>query len=102
MTKHLKEANILLKDWFGFREGKNTIDAIYELAMEVATATNETQFLAGLLCHLFKADNCLNYNILLVKFKFCGCVVKALELLVSYTEERKTYIYTLRTLTLKK
>jgi hypothetical protein len=46
----------------------------------------------GIFCHLQKAFDCINYDILLSKLEFCGIVGSAKALIMSYLIDRYQWV----------
>ena len=69
---HLTSNNILVKELFGFRCSNLTEIFIYTLINNVLSSLNNKILISALSCGLQKAFDCVNYDILLSKMKFCG------------------------------
>jgi hypothetical protein len=78
---HLTSHNILVKEQFGFRCNNSTEIAICTLTSNILSSLNNKPIVGGLFCDLLKAFDCVNYDILLSKMKFCGILSVANKLM---------------------
>jgi len=79
---------MLVKEQFGFRCNTSTKMAIYTLINNILLFLNTKTLIGGLFCHLQKAFDCVNYEILLSKMKFYGITGVACKLMESYVRNR--------------
>jgi len=66
----------------------STETATYTLLNNVLSSLDRSNLVGGLLCNLQKAFDCVNYEILLAKMKFCGISGTANKLEGTYLENR--------------
>jgi hypothetical protein len=85
---HLERNEILSPSQFGFRRGKCTADAIYELVDTVSSALDGSRFAVGAFCDLSKAFDCVDLGILVEKLRFYGVESTALAWLKSFLTDR--------------
>jgi hypothetical protein len=72
LLKHIETNNILAAEQFGFRTSSSTEKASYKLIDNILNMLNNIMTVGGIFCDLQKAFDCINHDILLTKFKFCG------------------------------
>lgn len=79
---------ILVKQQYGFRKGKSTINAIYQTLTNIIKSLNQNQVTATLCLDLSKAFDRVQHDILLLKLEKTGIRGTALELIRSYLTGR--------------
>jgi len=85
---HINSNNVLAQEQYGFRTNSSTKLATYNLINDILTALDNKLIVAGLLCNLTKAFDCLKHDILLGKLKHYGVNDKTGDLKKSYLNER--------------
>lgn len=80
--------NILVKQQCGFRQGKSTINAMYQALNSIIKSLNKNQVTSALCLDLTKAFDSVNHNILLEKMEKYGIRGVALDLFRSYLTRR--------------
>jgi hypothetical protein len=79
---------ILANERFGFRHASSTDTASCKLTSNILTALNNKLLVGGIFYNLYKAFDCVNYDILLSKMEFYGISGKANTLIESYLQGR--------------
>ena len=92
LTKFLEDRNILSQQQFGFREGRNTIDAVLSVLDLVWGAMEGGEDSMALLCDLSRAFDCMQRRILLAKLDHYGIRGVPLRLIQSYMEGRQQFV----------
>jgi hypothetical protein len=64
LLDHLHKNNIVSKEWYGFRMGFTTENAVYKLINDVSNALNNKQIVGGIFCDLTRAFDCVDHDIL--------------------------------------
>jgi hypothetical protein len=85
---HLTLNYILVKKQFGFSCNNSTEIAIYTLINNILSSLNNKIVVGGLFCDLQTTFVFLNYDILLLKMKFCGISGVANKLMEFYSRNR--------------
>jgi hypothetical protein len=85
---HIITNSILVNDQYGFRTCCSTELANFSLINNILTAMNNNLKIGGIFCELQKAFDCVNYEILLNKWKFCCIQGKFKTLIESYLTGR--------------
>lgn len=80
--------NILLKQQYGFRQGKSTLNAIYQALTSIIRSLNQNNVTAALCLDLSKAFDRVNHEKLLAKMEKYGIRGVALKLIESYLSKR--------------
>ena len=88
IVNFLEKYNLFSKDQFGFRKGKNTVQAISNLVSDITNAFTNLEYDAVLFCDLSKAFDCVDHGVLLRKLAPYGFSPDSVELLRSYLEDR--------------
>lgn len=89
MLTHLENYNIISNTQFGFRQGKNTGDAIFNLLEEVYLGLNSrSDSVAAVFCDFSKAFDCVSHSILLQKLERYGFRGRSSELILSMLSDR--------------
>jgi hypothetical protein len=88
LTSYFEDNELLNKNQYGFQKNKNTIGAIYELVLGVASSFERGHKTAGAFCDLSKAFDCVDHRILIEKIKFYGIDGTALKWLTSFLSNR--------------
>jgi hypothetical protein len=68
----LNFSSISTEEQFGFSKGLATDKAFYKFIIETLCALNDKMHVGGIFCVLAKAFDCVNHDILLSKYNFCG------------------------------
>ena len=84
MYKHIYTNNILAKEQCGFRINSSTEAASCDVINEILKAMNNSLSVGGIFCHLEKAFDCVNHEILVDKLQFYRIKGKFLVLMQSY------------------
>jgi hypothetical protein len=84
LTSH----NILSKEQYGFRSKLTTENATFTLTNEILNAINNNLWVGGIFCHLKKAFDCVNHNILIKKLDHYGNTGINKTLYESYLKDR--------------
>jgi len=95
VLKQLTKYNVSSTERYGLRVGNRTNNANYKLTTDILNAMNNKLLVGGNLCHLEKALDCVNCDILLSKLILYGISDKDFQLYQSYLGNRycRTAIY---------
>jgi hypothetical protein len=85
----LDKNNFFSKNQFGFRNGKNTEEALLKFCSEINTGLDKKLYCAALYIDISKAFDTVNHSILLKKFYKIGFRGFILKWLDSYLQNRK-------------
>jgi len=88
LTEHFNTNKLLVGNWFGFRKGIATEDAIFKLTNGILNALNNKAMTGSIFCDLEKAFDSVNHDILLSKLPYYGISGKTKLLLESYLQNR--------------
>lgn len=88
LIKYLEEHNILNEKQFGFRQGRSTQMAVFELVNELLGALDGSQTVYGVFCDLSKAFDSVNHKLLLAKLEYYGINGTPLKLFETYLYKR--------------
>lgn len=88
LARYLDKNNILSQHQFGFREGRNTVDAVLSVLDSVWEAMERGEECVAVLCDLSRAFDCMQHRILLQKLCHFGIRGSPLRLMASYMEDR--------------
>ena len=72
LINYLDENSILSKYQYGFRKGKSTQEAIFDLVKYVYSGLNHKKVVSAICLDVAKAFDCINHDILLLKMKKIG------------------------------
>jgi len=70
LSEHFNSNKLLVGNKFGFRKGIATEDAIFKLTNEILNALNNKTKAGSIFCHLEKAFDSVNHDILLSKLPY--------------------------------
>ena len=84
LYKHIYANNILAKEQCGFRINSSTEAASCDVINEILKAMNNSLSVGGIFCHLEKAFDCVNHEILVDKLQFYRIKGEFLVLMQSY------------------
>jgi hypothetical protein len=73
---------------FGFRRGRTTKMAVFELIMEILRAFEGSDSAMGIFCDLSKSFDCVRHDLLLMKLKFYGFQGSSLRFFKTYLTGR--------------
>lgn len=88
----LDKHDILVKNQFGFRPKRCTIDAIYEFLKDVVDYIESGTCPVGIFCDLSRAFDCVDRNILLGKLYKYGLRGNPLNWISSFLTDRRQYV----------
>jgi hypothetical protein len=88
LFEHTDSNYILDNNQYGFRLNSSTEKASFKLTEEILKATNNKQFVGGILSDLRKAFDCVSHDILIKKLEFYGINGKFGALIKSYLKGR--------------
>ena len=92
LLNFLESTNFFSQSQYGFRKGKQTIDAINELLNKVYDAYNKKKYLGAVFVDLSKAFDTVDHNILIKKLRHYGIRGTQLNLFQSYLNNRNQYV----------
>lgn len=92
IVSYLDIKKILTAAQFGFREGRNTTDAIYSLINNINNCLESKCHPLCIFCDLTKAFDCVDHQYLLEKLYFYGFRGVSYEWFQSYLHNRKMYV----------
>jgi hypothetical protein len=79
---------MLVPEQFGFGQGKSTDNAAFKLTVYLNISIKKMHVL-GIVCDLGKAFDCVNHDILLMKFRYYGIHGTVATWFRSYLTNRK-------------
>lgn len=88
ILSYFASQSILNEQQCGFIKGKSTKDAGLKLQSYILKAWDDKCDVIGVFCDLSKAFDCVDHDILIMKLKYYGLDVKALDLVSSYLSNR--------------
>jgi hypothetical protein len=88
LVKYLKINNLISDKQFGFRDDKNTSNALYTLNSYLRQGLNDNKYILLLFIDLTKAFDSIDRNLLFDKLELIGVTGVALQLFKSYLSER--------------
>ena len=93
IVEHVEAGNLLYKNQFGFRRGRNTSDAVTTFVNLCMEGFEMGEYCVTLFLDLTRAFDCVSHRILLHKlmaiYNFCGNSIKLIE---SYLTDRTQYV----------
>jgi len=89
LSAFFEDNAIFCDSQFGFRKGRNTTKAVYELIAELSEAVDGSQYTVGVFCDLSSAFDCVNHELLITKLHHYGVRGNALLWIKSYLNNRK-------------
>ena len=93
LTEQIEDNDILPNTQFGFRKGKNTINAVELLVQEIQKAKILKEKVLCVFIDVSKAFDCCNHEILLNKLKSIGLNKTGVNLFKSYFSHRYQSVY---------
>jgi exonuclease III len=88
VREYFESKNLLNRCQFGFRKGRSTKMAVFELVNEVLTALDHSESALGVFCDLSKAFDCVRHNLLLRKLELYGLRDTSRKFFETYLEDR--------------
>ena len=88
LLEHFYSNKLLVGNLFGFRKGVATDDATFKLTNEFLNALNNKAMAGSIFCHLQKAFDSVNHDLLLLKLPYYGISCKTKLLLISCIQNR--------------
>jgi hypothetical protein len=92
LMTHLEKNKLLKYNQFGFRKGRNTLSAIFELLIDVVKSIDLSRNAIAAFCDLSRAFECVNHSLLLCKLKHYGINGSAYSWIESYLLGRRQSI----------
>lgn len=89
---YLESFNLLSSNQYGFRNGKNTELAIYDLVSSINESLDRSEKCLAVFLDLAKAFDTVSHNILLNRAEKVGMRGIVLKILKSYLEDRRQYV----------
>lgn len=89
LVQFLDMTDIFSKNQFGFREGKNTDNALAHFMTDIYNGLNEKKCISGLFLDIMKAFDTVDHEIILRKLYRCGIRGKVNEWFRGYLLERQ-------------
>lgn len=89
----LDKNNILNRSQFGFQQGRNTSDAMFDFLSQLLQSINKRDAAAAVFFDLSKAFDCVDRGILLQKLAVYGFLGNSLKWFESYLSERVQTVY---------
>lgn len=88
LTSYIQRNSILSQDQYGFRSGRTTVQAVYEVVNRILMGLEEGIHVAISLCDLTKAFDCVCHLSLIKELYSCGIRGLPLMLLKSSLKSR--------------
>ena len=93
LIEHFENNNIFDANQYGFRKGRNTVDAVETLVDQVMSGFDSRESSLAVLCDLTKAFDCVSHDVIVIKLKYYGIEENELKLIRSFLENRSQIVY---------